>query len=64
MVRNIAGALVDVGLHRLTTTDIERILAARDRKQLGATAPPQGLCLEKVFYSQEELDEKVRSLRQ
>ena len=55
MVRNIAGGLVDLGLHRFSADDFKRILASKDRKQLGATAPAQGLCLEEVFYDDKRL---------
>ena len=34
----------------LTAADVERILEAKDRKQAGPTAPPEGLCLVKVDY--------------
>ena len=51
MVRNMAGALLDAGLGRLSPHDIEAILAARDRKRLGMTAPACGLCLLRVYFS-------------
>lgn len=50
MVRSLAGALVDVGIGRLTPADIERVLASKTRTERVVTAPPQGLCLMKVFY--------------
>ncbi len=50
MVRNIVGTLVEVGKGRLTPASINEILLARDRRQAGPTAPPQGLFLEEVFY--------------
>ena len=62
MVRNMAGAFVDLGLHRMTTDKLADILASRDRTRLGATAPAQGLCLEKVFYSEETLKDRIMSL--
>lgn len=64
MVRNIAGGLVDAGLHRVTPVRLEAVLASRDRKQLGATAPAQGLCLEKVFYEDVQLQERLLQLQQ
>src|SRR5918993_3865610 len=39
MVRNIAGTLVDIGLHRRAPSDIEIILASRSRPAAGPTAP-------------------------
>ena len=63
MVRNIAGALVDAGTGALTPEDIRRILAARDRRQLGMTAPAEGLCLLRVYFRpimKEDVDETLR----
>ena len=51
MVRNLVGTLVDVGRGALTPADIPRILAARDRAAAGPTAPPQGLFLLNVTYT-------------
>lgn len=50
MVRNIVGTLVEVGSGRRAPQDMKRILAARDRRLAGVTAPPQGLYLVKVQY--------------
>ena len=62
MVRNIAGGLVDLGLHRITPVRFREILESGDRTQLGATAPAQGLCLETVFYDEQELTLRIKSL--
>lgn len=50
MVRNLMGLLVAIGRQVLTPEDVPRILTACDRRMAPATAPPQGLCLEKVEY--------------
>jgi tRNA pseudouridine38-40 synthase len=50
MVRNIVGALIEVGRGRLTAEDIQRLTAGRDRTVCPPPAPPQGLCLVKVKY--------------
>jgi len=50
MVRNIVGTLVEVGLGRRQAASIPALLDGRDRTRAGRTAPPQGLCLEEVFY--------------
>jgi tRNA pseudouridine38-40 synthase len=50
MVRIIAGTLVSVGDGRLTPAQVAGILASKDRTQAGATAPPHGLELVRVFY--------------
>ena len=59
MVRNIAGLLVDVGLHRREPSAIPGYLEAKARKLIGKTAPPQGLCLEEIFFTQERMQEQV-----
>ena len=52
MVRNIVGTLVEVGLSKRSSADFKRVLASRDRNQAGPTAPPQGLFLVRVIYSE------------
>jgi len=54
MVRNIVGTLVEVGLGRRQAASIPALLDGRDRTRAGRTAPPQGLCLEEVFYDAAE----------
>lgn len=51
MVRNIAGTLLEVGLHRRAPDWVASVLAACDRQAAGRTAEPQGLCLERVYYA-------------
>ncbi len=50
MVRNIAGALVQVGVDERSADWPGKLLAARDRTQLGPTAPADGLYLVDVRY--------------
>lgn len=54
MVRIITGTLVEVGLGRKEPEDLKKIIDSRDRTMAGHTAPPQGLCLMKVYYSDDE----------
>ncbi|MBI3878914.1 MAG: tRNA pseudouridine(38-40) synthase TruA [Verrucomicrobia bacterium] len=51
MCRGIAGTLVQVGEGKIAADEIKRILAHRDRRVAGMTAPACGLVLWKVFYS-------------
>jgi len=50
MVRNITGALVEVGLGRLQPGDIGRLLDSGSRENAPKKAPPQGLTLLRVTY--------------
>ncbi|NLY45206.1 MAG: tRNA pseudouridine(38-40) synthase TruA [Tissierella sp.] len=50
MIRIIVGTLVFVGIGRIKSEDVEKIIKARKRSLAGPTAPPQGLFLEKVYY--------------
>jgi len=52
MVRSLVGTLVDVGLGRLHAGQLLGILASGSRAAAGALAPPQGLCLWQVHYSE------------
>ena len=56
MVRIITGTLVEVGLGKREPVDLRRIIDSRDRAQAGHTAPPQGLCLMKVYFEKDRLD--------
>ncbi len=49
-VRIMAGTLVEVGRGRRPVDSLAGVLESRDRRRAGMTAPPEGLCLEKVWY--------------
>ena len=53
MVRNIAGALVDVGAGAHSPAWIAELMEAKDRNAAGVTAPPNGLYLVDVRYPDE-----------
>lgn len=61
MVRILAGTLLEVGKGRITPTDIQRILASRDRRMAGPTAPARGLTLWDIAYPDDH-DEPVDDL--
>jgi tRNA pseudouridine38-40 synthase len=56
MVRAIVGTVVNVGRGYWPVEQVAKILEARDRRQAGPTAPPQGLFLMRVYYGNEEPD--------
>jgi len=50
MVRILAGSLVQVGRGRQPPSWLAEVVAARDRRRAGQTAPPGGLVLERIDY--------------
>jgi tRNA pseudouridine38-40 synthase len=50
MVRNLIGTLVEVGKGTRSVVEFRDLLAQRDRRRAGPTAPAQGLCLMAVTY--------------
>ena len=50
MCRGIVGTLVQIGLAKFPADEIKRMLAKRDRRVAGMTAPAHGLILWKVYY--------------
>lgn len=53
MVRGLVGTLVEVGRGRRRPEEMGQLLAGAPRSEAGPTAPPQGLCLERVYYAEE-----------
>jgi len=51
MCRGIVGTLVQIGLGKFPPGEIEQMLAKKDRRVAGMTAPAHGLVLWKVFYA-------------
>jgi tRNA pseudouridine38-40 synthase len=52
MVRNIVGTLAVVGRGEADVSWVREVLAARDRRRAGMTAPAGGLCLVRVDYGE------------
>jgi tRNA pseudouridine38-40 synthase len=50
LCRGIVGTLVQVGLGKFSPGEVSTMLAQRDRRVAGMTAPAHGLVLWKVFY--------------
>ncbi len=62
MCRGIVGTIVQVGLGKFPPTEIKRMLAKKDRRVAGVTAPAQGLVLWKVFYSKSGRSRRAEAL--
>ncbi len=62
MLRNIVRAIVKVGEGQYTRDGLRRILEAKDRRASPGTAPASGLYLEKVYYSQDEMNQDIQEL--
>lgn len=50
MVRIIIGTLLEVGLNKLKTAEVEKILEEKKREEYGPIAQAKGLCLKDVQY--------------
>lgn len=50
MIRIMVGTLVRAGQGKTKPSQVKSMLAARDRRAAGPTAPPHGLCLMQVSY--------------
>ena len=50
MVRILVGTLLDINEGRIKVSELEEIMAARDRRLAGRTALPHGLYLHEVYY--------------
>jgi tRNA pseudouridine38-40 synthase len=50
MVRALVGTIVDVGREYISIEEFKQIINAKDRREAGMAAPPQGLFLEEVVY--------------
>lgn len=52
MVRALVGTMVEIGRRYRPLEDFQRIMDSRDRRQAGMAAPPCGLVLERVLYTE------------
>ena len=50
MVRSIVGTLINIGLHKITLTDFEKIIESKNRDKAGFSVPAHGLYLTKIEY--------------
>lgn len=54
MVRLMTGTLIEVGCHKRQPEEIKEILEKKERQAAGYLVPPEGLCLEQVFYKEND----------
>lgn len=52
MVRIIAGTIFEIGIGKKDPAEVLQIIAEKDRRKAGKTAPAQGLYLEQVMYGE------------
>ncbi len=52
MVRIITGTLIEAGLGKLRPSEIRQALQEKNRSKIGFTAPPRGLFLNEVIYTE------------
>lgn len=50
MVRAIVGTLINIGLHKITTSDFIKIIEDRNRENAGFSVPAHGLYLTNIEY--------------
>ena len=50
MVRAIVGTLIDVGLHKITVNDFDRVIERKDRCRAGQSMPGNALFLWNITY--------------
>lgn len=60
MVRVIVGTLMEIGVGKRDWKSLEAVLAARDRRMAGITAPAKGLMLRTVYYSSSSQNDMVK----
>ena len=63
MVRIIVGTLIEIGLEKRSPEEMREIIASEDRCRAGHTAPPQGLFLKQIYYSEEALFTAVDEMK-
>jgi tRNA pseudouridine38-40 synthase len=62
MCRGIVGTLVQAGLGKFPPGEIKTMLAHKDRRTAGMTAPAHGLVLWKVYYSKSRSSRREKAL--
>jgi len=62
MCRGIVGTIVQAGLGKFPADDIKPMLAKKDRRVAGMTAPAHGLVLWKVFYNKSRSSRREEAL--
>ena len=55
-VRIMVGTLIEIGRGHLPADAMPHILSQKNRRAAGKTAPPQGLCLTTIQYSDDQKD--------
>ena len=56
MYKRQVGALLDVGIGKLSPAELKKVLISGKRTEVVVSAPAHGLTLEKVFYRKPKSD--------
>lgn len=63
MVRILTGTMLEYASHNIDEEKIKNVFTNPIRENAGITAPAKGLFLENVFYTEDELKERLRELK-
>jgi tRNA pseudouridine38-40 synthase len=58
MVRSIVGTLINIGLHKITLEDFEKIIESKNRDKAGFSVPAHGLYLTKIVYDLKKIEKR------
>lgn len=63
MIRIIMGTIIEISDGRKAIADLPKIIEAKDRELAGKTIAAHGLRLEKVYYDEAELRDRISSIQ-
>lgn len=63
MVRILTGTIIQTAAEQYDIEKLSKVFEEPIRENAGITAPAKGLRLEKVFYSQEELEKTIKDIK-
>ncbi len=64
MIRIMMGTIIEIADGRMTLSELPQIMEAKDRELAGKTIAATGLRLEKVYYDEDELRDRIARFEQ